>query len=211
MGPPMNRVRSTPHEFLINLFGTRRLSPGSLTMMRFYFTFNRGSRAHPMPHTLEGLKIAEESKMNSGRLVVAMMLATVMGILAAFLGVPSRRLQNRRGQRSWELVGINLLQSWLYHPTDTDIPGVAFTGFGFCFTGFLWWLRTRFPLLPFHPAGYLLSVERYTMGRLWFSIFIAWAIKTMLAQSGWNPSVSKSVPTFFGIDSWRVYHRWWVG
>ena len=198
VGPPMNRVRSTPHEFLINLFGTRRLSPGSLTMMRFYFTFNRGSRAHPMPHTLEGLKIAEESKMNSGRLVVAMMLATVMGILAAFWAylVVGYKIGVVSGLGTG---GYNLLQSWLYHPTDTDIPGVAFTGFGFCFTGFLWWLRTRFPLLPFHPAGYLLSVERYTMGRLWFSIFIAWAIKTMLLKAGGIRLYRKAFPLFLGL------------
>ena len=27
VGPPMNRVRSTPHEFIINLFGARRFPP----------------------------------------------------------------------------------------------------------------------------------------------------------------------------------------
>ena len=112
-------------------------------MMRFYFTFNRGSRAHPMPHTLEGLKIAEESKMNSGGLIVAMMLAIVVGILAAFWAylVVGYEIGVVSGLGTG---GYNLLQSWLYHPTDTDVPGVVFTGFGFCFTGFLWWLRTRF-------------------------------------------------------------------
>ena len=94
-------------------------------MMRFYFTFNRGSRAHPMPHTLEGLKIAEESNMNSGGLVVAMMLAIVVGILAAFWAylVVGYEIGVVSGLGTG---GYNLLQSWLYHPTDTDIPGIVY-------------------------------------------------------------------------------------
>ena len=71
--------------------------------------------------------------MNSGRLVVAMMLATIMGILAAFWAylVVGYEIGVVSGLGTG---GYNLLQSWLYHPTDTDIPGIVFTGFGFCFT-----------------------------------------------------------------------------
>ena len=84
VGPPTIRTYATPHDILTDVFGTRLISRGSLTMMRLYLTFNRGSRAHPMPHTLEGFKLAEETGMRSGRLIVAMMFATVIGILASF-------------------------------------------------------------------------------------------------------------------------------
>ena len=198
VGPPTIRVGATPHGFLTDLFGTRWLSHGSLTMMRLYFTFNRGSRAHPMPHTLEGFKIAAESEMNSLRLVIAMMLATVVGILAAFWAYLD--VGYRIGVVSdLGTGGYSLLQSWLYHPLDPDFPATVFTGFGAFFIGFLWWIRTRFPFWPFHPAGYLIASEKSTMGRLWFSIFISWAIKTTLLKIGGIRLYRKVFPLFLGL------------
>ena len=127
VGPPTIRTYATPHDILTDIFGTRLISHGSLTMMRLYLTFNRGSRAHPMPHTLEGFKLAEEAGMRSGRLIVAMIFAAVIGILASFwayllvgykIGVVS----------DLGTGGYNLLQSWIYYPVDTDVPAVIFIG-----------------------------------------------------------------------------------
>ena len=53
-------------------------------MIAMYATFNRGYRAHPMPHALEGFKLAEVTQMNVRRWFWVMLLATVGGILAAF-------------------------------------------------------------------------------------------------------------------------------
>ena len=62
VGPPGHEMfLAHPRYFLADVFGTRRLSPGSLTMMALYQVFNRGYRAHPMPHTLEGFKLAAAS------------------------------------------------------------------------------------------------------------------------------------------------------
>ena len=87
-----------------------------------------------MPHTLEGFKLAEESGMRSGRLIVAMMFAAVVGILASFwayllvgynIGVVS----------DLGTGGYNLLQNWISHPTETDAAAVTFIGVGALFTG----------------------------------------------------------------------------
>ena len=198
VGPPTIRTYATPHDILTDIFGTRLISRGSLTMMRLYLTFNRGSRAHPMPHTLEGFKLAEETGMHSGRLIVAMMFAAVIGILASFwayfvvgydIGVVS----------DLGTGGYNLLQSWLQHPADTDVPAVIFIGVGALLTGFFWWLRTLFPFWPLHPAGYMVAGEKSTIGRLWFSIFISWGIKTILLKVGGIRLYRKAYPLFLGL------------
>ena len=198
VGPPTIRTYATPHDIMTDIFGTRILSHGSLTMMRLYLTFNRGSRAHPMPHTLEGFKLAEESGMRSGRLIVAMMFAAVVGILASFwayllvgynIGVVS----------DLGTGGYNLLQNWISHPTETDAAAVTFIGVGALFTGVLWWLRTVFPFWPFHPAGYLVAGEKSTIGRLWFSIFLSWSIKTILLKVGGIRLYRKAYPLFLGL------------
>ncbi len=199
VGPPTHEMFVVhPHQFLTDVFGSRRLSHGSLTMMALYYSFNRGYRAHPMPHTLEGFKLAEASQMNPRRLVFAMMLATVVGILAAFWAylVVSYKMGANPGLGSG---GYDLLRGWIYSPTETDFPAVIFIGVGFLFTGFLWWMRTRFPLWPFHPAGYAVASSIWTFGWLWFSVFVSWAIKTMLLKVGGIRLYRKALPLFLGI------------
>jgi len=198
VGPPTNEVSASPHQWLIDVFPTRQLSRGSLTMMRLYMTFNRGSRAHPMPHTLEGFKAADASKMDSRRLVWVMLLATVAGILAAFWAylVVSYKIG---AETDLGTGGYSALRSWLYNPMDTNFPAVAFMGVGFLFTGFLWLLRTRFPLWPFHPAGYVIGSSGWTFGWLWFSVFVSWAVKATLLRFGGIRLYRKAFPVFLGI------------
>ena len=85
VGSPTHELfLANPRQFFTSVFGSRVLSPGGLTMMALYITLNREYRAHPMPHALEGFKLGGESGMNSRRLVPVIVLATVVGILAAF-------------------------------------------------------------------------------------------------------------------------------
>ena len=59
-------------------------------------------RANPMPHTLEGFKLAEESGMRSGRLIIALMFAAVVGNSRIVLGISPCRVQYRCCQRPWD-------------------------------------------------------------------------------------------------------------
>ena len=199
VGPPTHEMFVVnPRQFLTTALGTRRLSHGSLTMMALYYTFNRGYRAHPMPHILEGFKLAEESKMNQHRLVFAMVLATVIGILAAFWAylVVSYKIGANPGLGN---DAYNSLRNWLYHPTGTNIPAVAFTCVGFLITGFTWWMRRLFTFWPLHPAGYAVASSTWTFGWLWFSVFISWAIKVTVLKFGGIGLYRRSIPLFLGL------------
>ena len=202
-GPPAHEMfLANPRHFLVDLFGTRRLSGGSLTMMALYVAFNRSYRAHPMPHTLEGFKVAEVVQMKAHRLLWVMMLVTVVGILAAcwaYLDVSYRIGNLNRGTHG--NVGFNQLQRWLHHPTDTNFPAVAFMTGGFLFTGFLWWMRIRFSFWPFHPAGYAIAhhTSGAAFGYVWFPLFISWAIKLSLLKVGGIRLYRKVLPLFLGL------------
>ena len=122
-------------------------------MMGFYYTFNRGYRAHPMPHILEGFKVADATQMAPRRLIGVMALAVVAGILTTFwayltlaYGSGGDNINVGLGQGAYAN-----MKSWLYNPTETNVPAVLFMGVGFLFTGFLWAIRTRFPLWPIPP------------------------------------------------------------
>jgi hypothetical protein len=72
-------------------------------------------------------------------------------------------------------------------------------GVGALFTGFLWWIRTRLPLWPFHPAGYVIGSSSWTVGWLWFSIFISWTVKVTLLKVGGIRLYRKAYPLFLGL------------
>ncbi len=58
VGPPTHEMFvANPRQFIIDTLGSRRIPPSSLTVMSLYYAFNRGYRAHPMPHTLEGFMV----------------------------------------------------------------------------------------------------------------------------------------------------------
>ena len=111
--------------------------------------FNRGSRAHVMPHTLEGFKVADATRLDKPhQLVWVMVLATIIGTLATFWAYLD--VGYRIGVVSdLGVGGYNTLRGWLYHPTDTDFVSVAFMGVWALFVGLLWWLRTILSLWPF--------------------------------------------------------------
>jgi hypothetical protein len=154
-----------------------------------------------MPHTLEGFKVAEESGMHSGRLVVAMVIATLVGIVAAFWAYLTVSYQTgfqfdmpKMANRPYLS-----LENWFYHPTGMDIPATIFMGIGFLFTGLIWWLRRIFPLWPLHPAGYAIASNTWTFGWLWFSVFISWATKSMLLRFGGLGLYRRAYPLFLGL------------
>ena len=202
VGPPTSDVFTVaPREFLIGALGSRRLSRGSLTMMALYRSFNRGYRAHPMPHTLEGFKVAHEANMNQRRLVYAMVLATVMGIVAAFWAY-AHVFYKIGGSANPGLGsgGYAMLRNWIYQPSGTDTPKVAFMSAGFLFTGLIWWLRRRFLFWPLHPAGYAIaSSGRATLSRLWFSVFVGWAVKASVSKYRGIGLYRKLLPFFLGL------------
>ncbi|MBT5715158.1 hypothetical protein HOI71_29185 [Candidatus Poribacteria bacterium] len=199
VGPPTHEMFvATPHHVIDDVFGTRRFSPGSLTGFAMFAAFNRGSRANPMPHAMEGFKLARDSSVGRGWMSVAILLATVAGTLWAFCAYlhVSYTVGANPGLGS---VSYDLLRRWLYHPSTTDVPASAFMLVGFGITTGLWLLRGAFPGWPLHPAGYAVASSQWTFGWLWFSVFISWAVKFALLRFGGMRYYRKAAPLFMGL------------
>ena len=199
VGPPTHEMFvANPRQFILDSLGSRTIPPQSLTVLSLYFAFNRGYRAHPMPHTLEAFKLVEVANMRAKRMVVALMCGVFFGILASFWAYLA--VSYKTGANPWVVKGgYNMLRSWLYYPTETNLPAVTFMGIGFLFTGLLWWLRTRFPMFPFHPAGYAVASSTLTFGWLWFSVFMSWGIKYLILRFGGIRLYHRVLPLFLGL------------
>ena len=206
LGPPLHELNyGGPIHVMRWTLGTRRLGGANLTMLSYYWFFNRSYTCHPMPHQLEGFKLAERTGMDGRRLSLAMMLATVVGVLAAFWAY--LHMFYREGADSglgWHALGngrwsfSHNLESWLNHLAPADGIRVLFMGIGMVFTFSLMMMRTRFLWWSIHPIAYPLARD-YNMNRLWFAILISWAVKKMILKHGGLKAYRKGVPFFIGL------------
>ena len=186
-------------EMMTSAVGTRRFGSSDLTMFSFFYFFNRTYRPHPMPHQLEGFKIAETVKINRYGILLAMLLATAVGAVAscwAYLHASYKFVELNTiwvGEEAFDN-----LSYWLQYPTQPNYGIIAAMGLGFISTIFLAAMRMRFFWWPFHHAGYAVSAG-WAMGCFWFSIFLSWAAKLIILKLGGSRSHRKAIPFFSGL------------
>ena len=194
-----------PPGTLITWFGTRRLGASTLTTFALFKFFNRHSRSNAMPHQLEAFKLAERTRMNNRRVLMAILLATLFGgIMTTWLLLDN---YYRHGSASgsygpWALGLANSafspLQSWLTYPTETNYRDISFMGVGLVFTIGLMLIRARFIWWQLHPLGYALS-STWGMYNIWSCIFIASIVKWGVLKQGGLKTYRRSVPFFLGL------------
>ena len=76
-GVPAHDLHYIGPDYLIPaITGTRRLGSGNMTMLSLTWFLNRAHRAHPMPHQLESLKLADRTGTSSRKSIYALVLAS---------------------------------------------------------------------------------------------------------------------------------------
>jgi len=206
LGTPVHDLHySGPDEILTRALGTRRLGHGTLTMFSLFWFINRAYRSHPMPHQLEGFKLAERTRMRNKGLVFAMMFAATFGSLAAFWALIDRGyrlgMELKAPWPSLTAFGIEpyrRLERWLSFPTDTNTVATSFMGIGLLATVMLMLLRMRFVWFPFHPAGFAISTS-WGMNVTWSCLFVSWLVKWIILHFGGLGAHRKATPFFLGL------------
>jgi hypothetical protein len=158
-----------------------------------------------MPHQLEGFKLAERAGIRNRRFLLAMLLALGVGILSQFLMLLSISYKEGAsngmswvpmfyGQEPW-----NRLQSWLINPVAPRYPAVIFAAIGLLFAAFLFLMRMKFFWWPFHPAAYAAVSGSWAVSYIWFSLWLAWAVKLVFLKYGGLNAHRKAMPFFLGL------------
>jgi len=198
LGSPVHDLHfSGPDMILTTALPTRSFSPYDLTTISFFHFFNRAYRGHPMPHQLEGFKLAERSGMNVRRLFLAIIIAGTLGFFASAWGYLDAAYRYG-GKTGYAWRAFSRLESWLTAPRPADIPATAAIFAGFGSTLLLYWMRMRFFWFPFHPAGFAVS-NSWSINLFWFSIFVSWLIKYLILKHGGIKTHRKLIPFFLGL------------
>lgn len=206
LGTPVHDLHySGPDEILTRVAGTRRLGRDNLIMFSMFWFINRAYRSHPMPHQLEGFKIMERTNMSMRRIILAVVLASVLGSLAGFWALIDRGhslgMEVRAYWPSLSAFGIEpyrRLAGWLQSPSDPEIPESIFMCIGFILTTILMMFRMRFVWWPFHPAGFAISTS-WGMHVTWSCLFMSWLIKWIILKYGGPVRYRKIAPFFLGL------------
>jgi hypothetical protein len=206
LGPPAHELNwVNPERFMVSIFGTQALGAQNLTLLSFMFWFNRGYRCHPMPHQLEAFKIGQETRMESRRLLWAIVIAVVVGTVASMWALLD--MYYRNGETSPKIMSYSTgigreafgrLRDWQDNPRRPDGVGLTFSALGALITLALAFAKSRFFWWPFHPIGYALA-NSYALEYFWTCIFIGWFIKFWIVRYGGVRGYRRAIPFFMGL------------
>ena len=198
LGSPVHDLHFIgPDQTLPKFFGTRRLGPANLTIFAYLYFFNRAYRGHPMPHQLEGFKLAERTRMNARRLLIAMIICVPLATIAAFWS--HLHIAYNTGAPSWfAWEPFNRLQRFLSAPQSPDSAAIVASNVGFITTILLMVMRVKLFWWPLHPAGYAVS-SSWSMNVFWFSIMISFFAKWIILKIGGIKAHRQAIPLFLGL------------
>ena len=196
VGSPVHDLHfAGPEILMLDAFGTRRVGPRTLSIISLFWFLTRAHYSDPMPHQLEGFRIADRSRMNQRRVFAVMLIAIVVGTVIAFWALLDAGYKHGA---SWGGEPLGRLNRWLIYPMHPDMYGIGYFSFGLLFGLFVMFMRVRFLWWPLHPAGYAVS-STYGMRDTWFMFFTAWLIKWILLKAGGMKAHRAAIPFFLGM------------
>ena len=198
LGPPTHELHDARPDRMMAMFvGSRRFGPADLTNFALMGWMSYGYRCHPMPHQLEGFKMWERLKMKNSTLIIALVVASLVGSLASF-GAHLGFYYKYPNYAIWGVGPFNQLGQWISSPIPSDLTAIKQTSFGFGFTILLMAMTRRYLWWPFHPVGYAVG-SGWAIGHIWFSVFISWLIKKMILSYGGSRAYRGAIPIFLGL------------
>jgi hypothetical protein len=204
LGPPVHDFHLIgPDHVMIEAFGSRAFAGGDLGMIGMYWWFNRAYRGHPMPHGLEGLKMADRTRTRHREVFVGSILAGSLGMLSSMWAFTHLGYQLGTAAKFWSGHGYgwdiyNRLNQWVTAPTPGQPGMVMAMGVGLAATLVLIALRASFFGWPFHPIGYAISGS-WSMNLVWLPLLIAWMAKLTVLRYGGLRLYRAALPFFLGL------------
>ena len=193
-------------DLVIQGLGSSLVGPTGVFNLSLAYFWAADIQVFVMATCSNGLKMIEEMPRWNRRLVFwAIILALLIGALGSFWMI--FYLAYRDG-------GINLNSYFFKGLPETaydnavrniDPAGVYWPGwFFFCGGGvamvLMMMARQRLPWWPVHPIGFPIGAN-YMMNFVWFNVFLAWLIKTLVLRYGGAPLYRRSQTFFLGLIS----------
>ena len=193
------------YNILTGSIGTRAFGKSNLVAMAFHKWFGRCFVSSSMPHQMEGFKLADRSGINTRRLFYSIIGITALGAISVFwvvlhsfykVGAVSGGASGWSQLFGWDVFGG--LRNWLYYPTEPNYYAVGGTSFGLLFSLMLTFMRSRFPLWPFHPMGFVIATD-WGMQHLWSCMLVSSVVKWGVLKFGGRRAAQQLIMLAVGL------------
>jgi hypothetical protein len=177
------------------------LMPASLIQSGFIIHM----RGFITPSFLHAFKLAHDQKIAPRRL--GWLLVGVISISVLVSWTTCVRLGYENGALSLANQGwaahlsrwpVNFVSTMTGEPKTSATFNIFWGAVGALLTFGMMAARARLSWFPFHPVGFLMSLT-WPAASLWTSIFIGWAIKTLILRFAGPDSYRKATPFFLGL------------
>ena len=194
----------TPADFVISGLGTPALGASGLIGIAFTYVWSANIRIIFLACMANALKLSDEVRGERRSLIWAVIIAVLVALAGSIWSVMTL---------TYQYGGINLHDFWFIFvpqkaftyiapkfatPEPVNLAGWAFTALGAGLMALLTFLRYRFIWWPVHPLGFATGTF-YIMNWVWFSVFIAWLLKTAILKYGGAASFRQTRPFFLGL------------
>ncbi len=203
MGTPIHDIHFTgPDYIMTDLAGSSGYKGSDLAAMSIMYSFNRAYRAHPMPHQMEAMKMAQRTNSKQSAWFWAMIYAGVLAIFCAFIailqlgyhyGMNAKVFAKFFGFEAW-----NRMNGWVQAPTPANPKAGIALGVGLLIAVILQSMRMAFPWWPFHPLGFAIS-GNWEINLVWMPLFIAWMVKSVVFRYGGLQGFQRLLPLCYGL------------
>ncbi len=187
--------------FLVSGVGAPQLGSAGLVALAYTYIWHGDVRTFVMASCANSLKAVEGLKR-----VRPLFWALVLAIVVTLVGSGATILY-----LSYTYGGINL-HGWFFD-AGPQVPfsfiankmqnlptaqwdGWMFRAIGGTVMAVLIYLRHHFSWWPFNPLGFAICTVSFIVGRMWFSVFVAWLLKLTILKYG-GPGLHRSVRPFF--------------
>ena len=200
-GVPTARPPLVAPYFTISGLGTSILGAKGLVAMGFTMVWQAEMRLFPMLACANALKLAETVRGSKRRLLWGMLLALILALVGSTwmnLHIGYRHGGNNLGSYPGFAFNWEYLSMWMHNPTEPDLRGWFFTGFGGAIEGLLLLAQKRWFWWPLHPLGFTIAVGWLT-SEIWFPAFVAWILKLAIVGYGGVRLYQLFKPFFLGM------------
>lgn len=161
-------------------------------------------RASLMPSFVQSFKLAYDQQIHGKKLFALITAVILVGMVVGFsmnvrLGYENSGLGLQGWLREWgpRMTGGNSY-SMTQQTASPDITAWIWTFIAITTVWATIAMRARFAWFPLHPLGYVMAAS-YPLHELWFSIFIAWMVKSLTTRYAGAETARKVGPLFLGL------------
>ena len=192
---------------VVSMLGVNVVGAAGLMALALMYVWSADIRIFPMAEWAQGMKLVEgcpDNKRERRPIFWAIVMALVISfVLSIFLSLTLAYKYGGITLNSWFFSGgprapFRLMAEKLQNPSPPSTPGYFLMAGGALVTIALAALRASFSWFTLHPIGFAVGGV-WLMHQLWFSVFLAWLIKSLILRYGGPAVYRKVVPFFLGL------------